>query len=160
MLIGIPQKNYFMKTAYQFQINNCTLYPGEYKPSLNTEELMSELKKTHEGSTLQPFINVSECNNYFKVVAAIPGVKKEDFFIHIDYNTLSISALHKNVHIVESEKFQLHEFNYECFNRNIILPENVERDFVKAEYNDGILSIYLPKSDSPVVQEHTDVIVY
>ena len=50
--------------------------------------------------------------------------------------------------------------NLQAVRGNIILPKNVERDFVKAEYKDGILSIYLPKSNSPVQQEHTDVIVY
>ena len=155
-----PFKCAGMKTFDQLRTNNRTLYPGEYIPSLDTDELMNELKRPHEGSTLQPFVNVSECGNYFKIEAAIPGVNREDFFIHIDYNTLVISALHKKVPAGGSEKFQLHEFNYECFNRNILLPQNVERDFVKAEYKDGILSIYLPKSDSPVQHDHTDVIVY
>ena len=97
-----------MKTFDQLRTNNRTLYPGEYIPSLDTDELMNELKRPHEGSTLQPFVNVSECSNYFKIEAAIPGVNREDFFIHIDYNTLVISALHKKVPAGGSEKSTSH----------------------------------------------------
>ena len=149
-----------METTYLFNTNNCTIYPGEYIPILDAEELMNELKKPHEGSALQPFINVSEHNNYYKVEAAIPGLNREDFFVNIDDNILSISVLHKKEELREDKKFQLHEFNYECFNRNIILPQNIEKDFVKAEYREGILSLYFPKTDSPGHHPHSNIIVY
>lgn len=149
-----------METNYLFNTNNCTIYPGEYIPLLDAEELQNELKKPHEGSVLHPFINVSEHNNHYKVEAAIPGLNREDFFVNIDDNILSISVLHKKAPVGEEKKFKLHEFNYECFNRNIILPQNVEKDFVKAEYKEGILSLYFPKTNTPGHHPHSNVIVY
>ena len=149
-----------MDATNYIQSSNCTIYPGEYFPMIKSDELMNELKKPHEGKVLHPFINVSECRNYYKIEAAIPGVKREDFCISIDENVLSISALHKRINVGEPEKFRLHEFNYECFNRNVIIPGNVEMEFVKAEYKEGILSVFFPKTNSPGSPHHINVIVY
>lgn len=149
-----------MESNNHLHTNNCTIYPGEHTPMLDMEELKIELQKPHAGSTIQPFINVSEHREYFKVEAAIPGLNREDFYIHIDEDVLSIAVLHKKLEELEEKKFQLHEFNYECFNRNVILPRNIEKDFVKAEYRDGILSLYFPKTDTPHQHPHSNIIVY
>jgi len=149
-----------METNHSFHTSNCTIYPGEYSPMLDTDELLIQLKKSEQLSTLQPFINVSEYNDHFKVEAAIPGINREDFYINVDEDVLSISVLHKKLEQIEEKKFQLHEFNYECFNRNVILPRNIEKDFVKAEYRDGILSLYFPKTNTPGKHPHSNIIVY
>ena len=149
-----------MEANYSFHTNRYTVYPGEHIPMLDTEELQNELKKPHEGSTLQPSINVSEHNSYFKVEAAIPGLNREDFYISVEEDVLSIAVLHKKLEKIEEKSFQLHEFNYECFNRNVILPQNIEKDFVKAEYREGILSLYFPKTNTAGPHPHTNIIVY
>jgi len=137
-----------------------SVYPGEYVPLFNKEELKKELKKPHEGIVVQPFVNVSEQENYCKIEVAIPGLQREDFFINIDDNILSIAVLHKKEHFEAEEKFQLHEFNFECFRRHIILPDNVEKDFVRAEYNEGILVMYLLKTKYPSKSAPMQVMVY
>jgi len=149
-----------METNYSFHTTKYTVYPGEHIPMLDAEEVQQELKRSPEGSTLQPFINVSEHNTYFKVEAAIPGLNREDFYISVEEDVLSIAVLHKKLEKIEEKKFQLHEFNYECFNRNVILPQNIEKDFVKAEYREGMLSLYFPKTTTPGHHPHTNIIVY
>ena len=149
-----------METNPNYHSHNCTLYPGDYFPILNSEEIMMELNKPHDGDSLQPFINVSYHDNYFKVEAAIPGLKREDFFISVDDNILSIAVLHKKTTENVKKQFQLHEFNYECFSRNIPLPDNIETEFVRADYHDGILSIYFPNSTNAQQRTHTHVVVY
>ena len=105
-------------------------------------------------------MNVSEQENYCKIEVAIPGLQREDFFINIDDNLLSIAVLHKKEHFDAGEKFQLHEFNYECFRRHIILPDTVEKEFVRAEYNEGILVMYLLKTKYPAKSAPMQVMVY
>jgi HSP20 family protein len=138
----------------------CSVYPGEYIPLLNTEELMAELKRPHEGIVVRPHINISEERELVKIEVDIPGLRREDFFINIENNILSIAVLHKKFNAKHKERFQLHEFNYECFNRHIILPENVDTEFVSAEYKTGILKMYLPKTDYPSKLTSAQVIVY
>ncbi|CAN5847848.1 N/A [soil metagenome] len=149
-----------MQTNPSFHTQKYTVYPGEYIPMIDVEELNNELTKPHDGSILQPFINVSEHRDHFKVEAAIPGLNREDFYINIDEDILSIAVLHKKLEQIEEKKFQLHEFNYDCFNRNVILPQNIEKDFVKAEYRDGMLSLYFPKTNTPGHHPRSNIIVY
>ncbi len=149
-----------MGTFHSSQTNNCTLYPGEYIPLFDAEELKLELKKTKKARIADPFVNVSEQKYYFQLEAAIPGLQREDFFINIDNDIISISVMHKNLNVPEEQNFRLHEFNYDCFNRNVILPEHVETEFVIAEYKNGILKMFLPKTVSASRQPAARVIVY
>lgn len=145
---------------YPFQTNNCTLYPGEYIPMHHAKEIPTGLTRPVVGSDLQSSINVSELSHYFKVEAAIPGLSREDFIVDIDDDLLTISVLHKVSRKGEDKKYSLHEFDYEYFTRIISLPENTEKEFVNAEYKNGILSVYLPKTNVTSRHPHTSVIVY
>ena len=138
----------------------CSIYPGAYMPLLKEEEVQEELKRPHEGETVLPPVNVKELADSFKVEVAIPGVKREDFLIHSDGNVLSVCVLHKECGLHEGERFQLHEFNYECFDRHIILPDNADAEFVSAEYKAGILRLYVPKAKQPAKNQHTRIAVY
>jgi len=136
-------------------------YPGEYKPLQSKFETLSEeLSKPHEGAS-SPADNICETSEYFKIELAAPGLKREDFFVSIsEHGYLSISALHKESGGIKKEKYRKHSFNYECFTREILLPENIDTDFTKAEYNAGILSIWFSKTEKPYPKRPSVVIVY
>jgi HSP20 family protein len=138
----------------------CSVYPGEYIPLIKAEELAEELKKQREGTAVQPLINIREKADCFHIDLAIPGLKREDFFITVNDNILSIAVLHKECGKIRQNSFQLHEFNYECFNRHIILPENADAEFVSAEYKEGVLRLYVPKADRPAKNPHARIVVY
>ena len=61
----------------------------------------------------------------------LPGVKKEDITIKI----------HKDVFSVEAKRKQ------KMFYRNFYMPKNVDTTKILAEYNDGILSVTMPKQE-------------
>lgn len=136
-------------------------YPGEYKPMQSKfERLAEELSKPREGA-ISPADNICETSEYYKVELAAPGLKREDFFVSInDHGVLSISALHKEANRMENEKYQKHTFNYECFSRELLLPENIDTDFIKAEYSAGILSIWFLKTEKPYQKRVSMIIVY
>lgn len=136
------------------------IYPGEYIPLIKPEELASELKKQKKGTVVQPLVNIRERPEHFHIELAIPGLKREDFFISARDNTLSIAALHKKCGEERQNSFQLHEFNYDCFRHQIMLPENVDTEFVIAEYKRGILHLYIPKTKQVVKGLHTSIVVY
>jgi len=137
-----------------------SIYPGEYVPLLNKEEIKEELKQSHQGETVQPPVNLTELNNSFTLEIAIPGVKREEFLIYIDENILSVGVLHERCRGHKSESFHLHEFNYSCFDRHINLPANVDSQFVRAEYAAGILHLDMPKTRQPEKKDHIPVVVY
>lgn len=136
-------------------------YPGEYTPIQGTfETLAKELSIHHEGAS-SPADNICETPEYYKIELAAPGLNREDFFVSInELGHLSISALHKETNRIANEKYQKHTFNYECFNRELLLPANIDTDFIKAEYRAGILSIWFLKTEKPYQKRASVIIVY
>ena len=134
-------------------------YPGEYIPApLELDELVEELRKPHEGTT-KPLVNIVEMRELFKVEVAAPGLKREDFYVNINGNQLSIYVLHKESEVFKRIYLQ-HEFNYCCFKREIILPDKFDTEFLQARYSDGVLSISLPKVKDDHVHRVSRIMVY
>lgn len=95
-----------------------------------------------------PAINVVESDKEYKVEVAAPGMKKEDFNIHLgDNNELVITMEQKNENKEEykNKKYLRREFAYSKFQQSFILPDDVEKEKISASVNDGILTIDLPK---------------
>lgn len=93
-----------------------------------------------------PAINVVESDKDYKVEVAAPGMKKEDFNIHLgDNNELIITMEQKNEDKEEHKKYLRREFAYSKFQQSFILPDDVEKEKISASVNDGILTIELPK---------------
>jgi len=136
-------------------------YPGEYIPiQVKYDALAAELAKPHEGAKT-PAYNISETKEYYKIELAAPGLQREDLFVNItEHGYLSISALHKVSEVVEYETYQKHAFNYECFNRELLLPDNIDTDFIKAEYRKGILSFWFLKTEKKYKKTPSTVVVY
>lgn len=100
------------------------------------------------GSTL-PAVNIKETADDYLVEVAVPGKKKEDFNIELDQNVLTISSEQKseNEETSNDGRYTRKEFNYTAFKRAFTLPETVEQDKIKAVYNNGVLSITVPKRE-------------
>ncbi len=104
--------------------------------------------------TSSPAVNVKETEKSFELEVAAPGLKKEDFNIALDEDILKISAERKTetTEGQEGERYSRREFSYQSFARSFSLPETVNKEAIAASYNDGVLSIVLPKVE--VEEEH------
>lgn len=98
------------------------------------------------GMTL-PKVNIRETSDAYFVDMAVPGMKKSDFEINLEDQLLSISTQVNEENEFEDENFTRREFGYSAFKRSFTLPETVNEDKIKAKYNDGILSVHLPKKE-------------
>lgn len=98
--------------------------------------------------TTLPSVNVKEDKDKFEIEVAAPGMKKEDFKINLDENRLTILSERKEEKSEEDKNYTRREFSYQSFSRSFNIPEGrVMRDKIVAKYNDGILSIKLPKRE-------------
>ena len=97
-----------------------------------------------------PSVNVVENGERFTVSLAAPGLKKEDFTIKMEGDMLTISAEKKEEKEEKDEKFTRKEFNYSSFSRSFTLPEGVKKEMIDAKYEDGLLNIYIPKTEMTV----------
>jgi HSP20 family protein len=136
------------------------VYPGEFDPRISLEDVAFELNREHEPPITEPRANVVELEDCFRIEMMIPGVKSEDFFIKVVNNIISVTALRRKEGGAKKESFQLHEFDKECFHRDIVLPGNVDPNFVSAEYCDGMLYIYLRKNGNQLRKAPARIVVY
>jgi HSP20 family protein len=100
-------------------------------------------------NTTLPAVNVRENDNEFLIDVAAPGMSKENFKIDYENGKLTISSEKKDEKKEkEEERFTRREFSYMSFQRSFTVPENVvEGERINARYDNGILSITLPKRD-------------
>ncbi len=89
-------------------------------------------------------VNLKNTPTNFVIELAAPGLKKEDFKIEVEKNTLTISADKKTEN---AESYQRKEFDYQQFSRSFSLPEIADQDNINAKYEDGILSIVIEKKE-------------
>jgi len=95
---------------------------------------------------MRPLIDVYETPEEVVVVAELPGVKKEDIAISVVDSELEIRAEVKREEEVKEEAYFRRERYYKGFYRRIRLPTAVQAEKAKARYENGVLTIRLPKA--------------
>ncbi len=149
-------ENHISKLEQQQQ----SVYPGAYIPILHQEDVKEALKATREGTIVQPPVNIREFNECYTVEVCTPGLNREDFLITVEDQSVHITVLQKELIPESSTRFQLHEFNYECFEREIMLPLNADTEQTRSEYQNGLLHLLVPKTNNPVDKVSMEVVVY
>jgi HSP20 family protein len=104
-----------------------------------------------------PAVNITEGKEDYKIEVAAPGLGKEDFKISLDNNVLNISSEKEVKNESKDENVLRREFSYSSFSRSFSLPDSVNGDKIKANHNDGILSIVIPKRDEAKVKPVRDI---
>ena len=95
-----------------------------------------------------PAINVKESDKEYTVELAAPGMKKEDFNVHInDEGNLVVKMEHKQEEKQEDKnsRYLRREFSYSKFEQTLILPDDVKKDAISARVENGVLTVELPK---------------
>lgn len=106
-----------------------------------------------------PAVNVKEDENGFKIEVAAPGLKKEDFQIHLDNHLLTISAESKNETKNETEKYTRKEFHFHTFKRSFTLPKSADAENIIANYNNGILEIAISKKEEAKPRPIKEIVI-
>ena len=107
-----------------------------------------------------PAVNVVEHDEHFRIEVAVPGMKKEDFKVSVEENTLVLMAETKREVEEDEDNFKRREFNFTSFKRTFWLPENVNTEDIKAEYKDGVLTVTLKKLPEFKAKEHRTIAVH
>ena len=117
---------------------------GEFFPENRLDAINYE-------SFSNPAVNIKENFTNFVIEMAVPGLKKENIAIEIEKDVLTVSSKvtssEEKTEEKEGTRYTRKEFNYHSFKRSFTLPETVNKDSIKGSYQDGILSIQLPKME-------------
>ena len=95
-------------------------------------------------------LDVEENDTGYSVKAEIPGVKKEDIRVEVDGNQVSISAeVKQEREVKEGERVLRSERYFGKVSRSFQLPVAVDESRTTAKYEDGVLTLTLPKQAAP-----------
>ncbi len=94
-----------------------------------------------------PAVNVTENKEDYKIALAVPGLKKDDFKIHVEGNLMTLSAEKEESKNEKDEHYTRREYNYSSFSRTFTLPDGVNAEKIEATYDNGILKMTLPKKE-------------
>lgn len=102
-------------------------------------------EKEMVASTWTPSVDIYETENELTLTAEVPGIEDKDIEIKIEDNTLSIQGERKFEKETKEENYHRIERSYGSFYRSFTLPRNIDQDNIKAEHENGILRITMPK---------------
>jgi len=105
-------------------------------------------------SMLMP-LDMYETENEVVVKAAIPGVKPEDIDVTVTGDLLSIKGEFKSETEDNDGKRNYHrqERRYGSFSRQVALPTNVKAEACEANFENGVLTLKLPKAEEAKVRK-------
>ncbi len=93
----------------------------------------------------QPLVDIADKGDAIEVTAELPGAKKENIDVQVETDSIRISAKTSEKEEEEEKGFYYHERSYSSFSRLLPLPAEVVAEKAGAEFNNGILTITIPK---------------
>ncbi len=103
--------------------------------------------------TWRPAIDVTEHENEYVLTAEVPGMQEDDVHISLKDNVLTLKGEKKFEEEEEGENRYYRERRYGNFQRMIRLDAEIDSDNVQAEYENGVLTITLPKTKETMAKE-------
>jgi len=145
---NIPKKQYIMTVVVNPARRNAAI-------AKNFDRLFEEAftfdRPARKPGARFPRVNILENGDRFFLEMAVPGLKKSDFELTVEEDRLTISADQQRE---SEENITVHrrEFGKVNFKREFRLPETVATDQITARYEEGVLTIELPKKEEAVEQ--------
>ena len=106
-----------------------------------------------EGKTWLPSMDVSETDNEILIKAELPGMEAKDVSVSLVGDLLTVKGERKEEKEEKGEKQHYKEISYGSFERSIRIPVTIKAEKVDANFDKGILTIKLPKSEEAKKKE-------
>ena len=99
------------------------------------------------GRGVYPFINLFETDGDLVLTTELPGLKKEELTLEVREDVLRLSGVRK---IEYGDDCSCHRLERKGlhFDRSLKLPFRIESDKIRAEFQDGLLQVFLPRAES------------
>lgn len=134
--------------------------PSLFKANSQPMRLFSQIHKDFdrlysEFSNIDPLMKsdmicnceVSEDKSHYKFKFDMPGVKKNDVKVQLDDHILTISA-ERSEEKSDGKKNRYSEISYGLYQRSFTLPEAVDESKIDAKFENGVLTLNIPKVQS------------
>jgi len=137
-------------------ITKYTFRNPTYAPWRDLEEVSNRLARFFDdtplstgtnGGNWMPSVNVAESADELVLTAELPGLTEDDVTIELENNVLSISGekAEERTEGDDERRYHLWERRYGSFQRSFTLPRTVKADDITARFDQGVLTVHLPK---------------
>ncbi len=116
------------------------------------DDFFGNLPSQTEWNHSSTAVNIHETKDGFNVELNAPARNKEDFKISAEKGILTISYEKKEEVENKDYKTLRREFSVQSFKRSFNLDDNINVDGIQAKYENGVLSVFLPKKEEVKVQ--------
>ncbi len=99
----------------------------------------------HEGSALNPSVDIYERDDKIFINAELPGLEKEDINVDLKGKILTLSGERKSEEEVKGENSYRRERRYGRFERSFRMSFEIAPETVEAKYEKGVLTLEIPK---------------
>lgn len=99
-------------------------------------------------SSVLPTIDLYQTEDELVVKAALPGLKPDEVQISITGDVLTLRGEFKQEEQKQEATWHIREQRRGAFERSVMLPSVVQTDKAKADFENGILTVTLPKAES------------
>jgi len=110
------------------------------------QQRMDRLFDTGESPLWSPAVDITENGDEIVLQAELPGMKKEEIDISLSGETLTLSGERKFEQTQRNEQYLRIERQYGSWRRTFQLEVPIDAAAVTASYNDGVLTVHLPKA--------------
>jgi len=100
-------------------------------------------------SSLNPELDVTEDENKIEIKVDLPGVSKKDIQIAFKEGVLEITGEKTALNTETEKNVTWRERNFGKFTRSVQLPQNVKEESIKADYENGVLTVSIEKVEKP-----------
>ena len=94
-----------------------------------------------------PALDISEQKDAYVVSVELPGIKPEDLNITLEEGLLTLSGERHFTQESSDQQYHRVERRYGSFRRSITLPSQVQADAIEAHFEDGVLTVRVPKAE-------------
>ena len=94
-----------------------------------------------------PKVDIFENKENLVLEAELPGMNRDDFELSIENNVITLKGERKFEKKTDGDNYHRVERSYGSFTRSFTLPQTVTAEGAKAEFNNGILHVSLPKRE-------------
>ena len=128
----------------------------QYKPSRDMMTLREAMDQLFDEAFTRPFgmsefsmpaIDLYQTNEDVIVKAALPGMTAKDVDISVAGDMLTLKGEIQRKDEREDAAYLIREQRYGRFERSLMLPTEVQSDKAQAEFENGILTVTLPKAE-------------
>jgi|SRR4051812_26043917 HSP20 family protein len=102
-----------------------------------------------DGNTFAPAVDIKENEAEIRLEAELPGIKPDEVEIITENGVLTVRGQKRAERKEGDDRYQVVERTYGTFMRTFQLPQGVDENQIKADFETGVLTVHIPKAALP-----------